>query len=84
DLGAPTMKTSFDSLDQKVIEYKDSQFDANGEFLYDFNIQLNDPETEQASQLGLPVNQSSNSVVSFYNSPFPANPIKTDENGNYS
>jgi len=84
DLGAPTMKTSFDSLDQKVIEYKDSQFDANGEFLYDFNIQLNDPETEQASKLGLPVDQSSNSVVSFYNSPFPANPIKTDKNGNYN
>ncbi len=84
DLGAPTMKTSFDSLDQKVIEYKDSQFGANGEFLYDFNIHLNDPETEQASQLGLPVDQSSNSVVSFYNSPFPANPIKTDKNGNYN
>lgn len=84
DLAAPTMKTSFDSLDQKVIEYKDSQFDANGQFLYDFNINLNDPETEEASRLGLPVDQSSNSVVSFYNSPFPANPIKTDKNGNYN
>jgi len=84
DLAAPTMKTSFDTLDQKVIEYNDSLFDANGEFLYDFNINLNDPETEQASQLGLPVDQSSNSVVSFYNSPFPANPIKTDKDGNYT
>lgn len=84
DMAAPNMTSSFDALDQKVIEYKDSQFDANGQFLYDFNINLNDPETEQASQLGLPIDQSSNSVVSFYNNPFPTNPIKTDKNGNYT
>ncbi|MGG2026009.1 S8 family serine peptidase [Gottfriedia sp. S16(2024)] len=84
DLAPPTMTSSFDSLDQKVIEYNDEQFDSNGEFLYDFNINLNDPETDQANKLGLDVDQSSNSVVSFYNSPFPANPIKTDKNGNYS
>ncbi|WP_088042215.1 S8 family serine peptidase [Bacillus sp. EAC] len=83
DLAAPTMTSSFDSLDQKVIEYNDSQFDSKDEFLYDFNINLNDQETEEASRLGLSVDQSSNSVVSFYNSPFPANPIKTDKNGDY-
>jgi len=84
DLGAPTMTSSFDSLDQKVIEYNDSQFDSNGQFLYDFNINLNDPETDEASKLGFPVDQSNNSVVTFYNSPWPKNPIRTDKNGNYS
>ncbi|MFB7138838.1 S8 family serine peptidase [Gottfriedia sp. NPDC056225] len=84
DVAAPNMTSSFDSLDQKVIEYKDSQFDSNGQYLYDFNINLNDPETAEASRLGLPVDQSTNSVVSFYDSPFPANPIKTDQNGNYT
>ena len=84
ELGAPTMTSSFDSLDQKVIEYNDSQFDSNGEFLYDFNINLHDPETDQANKLGLPVDQSDNAVVSFYNSPWPKNPIFTDKNGNYT
>ncbi|WP_088066592.1 S8 family serine peptidase [Gottfriedia luciferensis] len=83
EAGAPKMTTSFDSLDQKVIEYDDSQFDANGQYLYDFNINLYDPETDEANHLGIPVDQSSNSVVSFYNGPRPANPIHTDINGNY-
>ncbi|PGZ93114.1 S8 family serine peptidase [Bacillus sp. AFS029533] len=84
EAGAPTMTTTFDNLDQKVIEYKDSQFDSNGQFLYDFNINLNDPETAEANRLGFPVDQSSNAVVSFYNSPFPAKPKYTDKNGNYT
>ncbi|MEH7451570.1 S8 family serine peptidase [Gottfriedia acidiceleris] len=84
DQGAPTMTSSFDSLDQKVIETNDSQFDSNGQFLYDFNINLNDPETTEASKLGLPVDQSNNSVVTFYNSPWPKAPIYTDKNGNYT
>ncbi|MFF3024418.1 S8 family serine peptidase [Gottfriedia sp. NPDC057948] len=84
DLGAPTMTSSFDSLDQKVIETNDSQFDSNGQFLYDFNINLNDPETEEASKLGLPVDQSDNSVVMFNNSSWPKAPIYTDKNGNYT
>lgn len=84
DLGAPNMTSSFDSLDQKVIETNDSQFDSNGQFLYDFNINLNDPETDEASKLELPVDQSNNSVVTFYNSPWPKNPISTDKNGNYT
>lgn len=84
ELAAPIMTSSFDSLDQNVIEYNDSQFDTNGQFLYDFNINLNDPEVEEAKRDGIQINQSSNSVVSFYNSPFPAIPIKTDKNGNYT
>ncbi|KQL38733.1 hypothetical protein AN960_12185 [Bacillus sp. FJAT-25509] len=84
DLGAPTMTSSFDSLDQKVIETNDSQFDSNGQFLYDFNIHLNDPETEEANKLGFPVDQSNNSVVTFNNSPWPKAPIYTDKNGNYT
>lgn len=84
ELAAPTMTSSFDSLDQKVFEYNDSQLDSKGEFLYDFNINLHDPEVEEAKRNGIQIDQSSNSVVSFYNSSFPANPIKTDKDGNYT
>ncbi|WP_108669225.1 S8 family serine peptidase [Peribacillus acanthi] len=84
ELAAPTMTSTFDALEQKVIEYNDSQFNEKGEFLYDFNINLHDPEVEQANRFGSDLDQSSNSVVSFYNSPFPANPIKTDKDGNYT
>ncbi|EPD53716.1 hypothetical protein HMPREF1210_00539 [Paenisporosarcina sp. HGH0030] len=83
EFGAPTMTSTFDSLDQKVIEYDVSQLDSNGQMLYDFNIHLNDPETEEAKSLGIPVDQSSNSVVSFYNGPWPYDPIYTDKNGDY-
>ncbi|MGG0175933.1 S8 family serine peptidase [Gottfriedia acidiceleris] len=81
--GAPTMTSTFDSLDQKVIEYKESQFDANGQYLYDFNINLNDPETEEAKQFGLPVDQSNNMVAAQYDSPYFYDPVNTDKNGNY-
>ncbi len=82
--GKPTMTSSFDSLDQKVIEYNDSQFDSNGEYLYDFNINVNDPEVADANRIGIPIDQSSNAVVSFYDSPFSAPPINTDKDGNYN
>ncbi|WP_342542370.1 S8 family serine peptidase [Paenisporosarcina sp. FSL H8-0542] len=82
--GAPTMSSSFDSLDQKVIEYKDSQFDSNGEYLYDFNINVNDPEVADANRVGIPIDQSSNAVVSFYDSAYSALPINTDKKGNYN
>ncbi|MCO0600487.1 S8 family serine peptidase [Peribacillus butanolivorans] len=82
--GAPIMTSSFDKLDQKVIEYKDSQFDSNGEYLYDFNINLNDPETDEAKQEGFPVDQSSNKILYQYDSPYMSNPINTDKNGNYN
>ncbi|PEJ52241.1 hypothetical protein CN692_22060 [Bacillus sp. AFS002410] len=81
--GAPIMTSSFDKLDQKVIEYKDSQFDSNGEYLYDFNINLNDPETNEANKFEIPVDQSSNQIVSQYDSPYFAEPVNTDKNGNY-
>ncbi|TDL71130.1 hypothetical protein E2R56_19100 [Rhodococcus qingshengii] len=83
EVGAPTMTSTFDSLDQKVIEYNLSQLDSNGQFLYDFNINVKDPETEEAKRLGIPVDQSNNSVVSFYNGPWPYEPIYTDKNGDY-
>ncbi|MFY0762211.1 S8 family serine peptidase [Metabacillus dongyingensis] len=82
--GKPTMTSSFDSLDQKVIEYNDSQFDSNGEYLYDFNINVNDPEVADANRLGIPIDQSSNAVVSYYDSPYSNLPINTDKNGNYN
>ncbi|MEH7512081.1 dockerin type I domain-containing protein, partial [Gottfriedia acidiceleris] len=82
--GAPKMTSTFDSLDQKVIEYKDSQFDSNGQYLYDFNINLNDPETDAAKQFGMPFDQSSNQIVSQYDSPYFAEPINTDKAGNYT
>ncbi|WP_129692353.1 S8 family serine peptidase [Gottfriedia acidiceleris] len=83
EVSAPTMTSSLDSLDQKVIEYNDSQFDAKGQFLYDFNIKVHDPEIDEANRLGIPVDQSSNAVVSFYNGPFPYDPLYTDKDGNY-
>ncbi|WHY79980.1 S8 family serine peptidase [Neobacillus sp. WH10] len=83
EVGAPTMTSSFDALDQKVIEYNLSQLDSNGQMLYDFNINVKDPEIEEASRLGIPVDQSRNSVVSFYNGPFPYDPIYSDKNGDY-
>lgn len=82
--GKPTMTSSFDSLDQKVIEYNDSQFDSNGEYLYDFNINVNDPEVADANRVGIPIDQSSNAVVSQYDSPYFNQPINTDKNGNYN
>ncbi|PEJ51258.1 hypothetical protein CN692_22790 [Bacillus sp. AFS002410] len=82
--GKPTMTSSFDSLDQKVIEYDDSQFDSNGEYLYDFNINVSDPEVADANRLGIPIDQSSNAVVSFYDSPYSSPAINTDKNGNYN
>ncbi len=84
ELGTPTLTSSFDSLDQKVIEYSDSQLDSKGEFLYDFNINVNDPEIDEANRLGIPLDQSSNSIVTFYNSTFPSPTVKTDKNGNYT
>jgi len=83
EVGAPSLTSSFDSLEQKVIEFDESQLDSNGEFLYDFNINVKDPEVEEANRYGIPVDQSSNSVVSFFGG-FPANPINTDKNGNYT
>jgi subtilisin family serine protease len=81
--GAPTMTSSFDSLDQKVIEYKDSQFDSNGQFLYDFNINVNDPEVESANSVGIPIDQSSNQVRAYDNSGWPVVETNTDKNGDY-
>lgn len=81
--GQPTMTSSFDSLDQKVIEYKDSQFDSNGAFLYDFNINVYDPEVADANRAGIPIDQSSNQVRVYDYKGFPYPPINTDKNGNY-
>ncbi|QKE73326.1 S8 family serine peptidase [Arthrobacter citreus] len=81
--GQPTMTSSFDSLDQKVIEYKDSQFDSKGQFLYDFNINVYDPEVADANRAGIPIDQSSNQVrvYNYKGNPYP--PINTDKNGDY-
>jgi subtilisin family serine protease len=81
--GQPTMTSSFDSLEQKVIEYKDSQFDSNGQFLYDFHINVNDPEVEAAKRAGIQIDQSSNQVRAYNNDGWPYHPINTDKDGNY-
>ncbi|KON88768.1 hypothetical protein AF332_19500 [Sporosarcina globispora] len=80
DLGKPNITTSFDSLEQKVIEYSDSQLDSKGQFLYDFKVHAEDPEKEEAESYGIPV--SKNSVIPFYNG-YPTNIIQTDNNGDY-
>ncbi|MBO9131004.1 S8 family serine peptidase [Bacillus sp. 165] len=84
DIAPPIVTSSFDSLDQKVIEYDASQLDSKGQFLYDFNINVHDPEVEEAKSYGIPVDQSHNSVVSFYNSPFGSFPMPTNQNGDYT
>ncbi len=84
EVGSPTLTSSFDSLDQKVIEYSDSQLDSKGEFLYDFNINVNDPEIDEANQYGIPLDQSSNAVATIYNNSFATPAVKTDKNGNYT
>ncbi|KQL36352.1 hypothetical protein AN960_17215 [Bacillus sp. FJAT-25509] len=80
--GKPKMTSSFDSLDQKVIEYTDSQFDSNGQFLYDFNINVNDPEVADANKAGIPIDQSSNQVVPYNNAGYPEPAINADKDGN--
>ncbi|MEH6937876.1 S8 family serine peptidase [Bacillus sp. JJ664] len=83
EYGVPNFTTSFDKLDQKVIEYKDSQLDANGQFLYDFNLNINDPEIDEAAKYGIPADQSQNTFVYMYNSFFPSLPVNVDKNGDY-
>ncbi|MFF2876352.1 S8 family serine peptidase [Gottfriedia sp. NPDC057991] len=60
EFAPPNVTTSFDSLDQKVIEYSDSQLDATGKYLYDFSLNVNDPEIEDAKRFGIPADQSRN------------------------
>ncbi|WP_430510363.1 S8 family serine peptidase [Gottfriedia solisilvae] len=84
EYGVPKLTSSFDKLEKKVIEYKDSQLDENGQFLYDFHLNINDPEIDEAaSQYGIPVDQSDNTFVYTYNSFFPSQPIHVDKNGDY-
>lgn len=83
EYGVPNFTTSFDKLEQKVIEYKDSQLDAKGQFLYDFNLNVSDPEVDEAAKYGIPVDQSKNAFVYMYNSFFPSLPINVDKNGDY-
>ncbi|WHY79981.1 S8 family serine peptidase [Neobacillus sp. WH10] len=82
EFGIPNVTTSFDSLDQKVIEYSDSQLDSKGQFLYDFNVHVEDTEKEETNSYGIPVDPSKYSVIPFYNGN-PGRPIKTDKNGDY-
>ncbi|MFF2876347.1 S8 family serine peptidase [Gottfriedia sp. NPDC057991] len=82
DVAPPNMTSNFDTLDKKVIEYSDSQLNSNGEFLYDFNVNVNDPEVEKAKSYGIPVDQSKNAVVMMYNGQ-PFNPVATDSNGDF-
>ncbi|QED46896.1 S8 family serine peptidase [Cytobacillus dafuensis] len=82
EFGIPNVTTSFDSLDQKVIEYSDSQLDSQGQFLYDFNVHVEDTEMEETNSYGIPVDPSKYSVMPFYNG-YPSIPIKTDKNGEY-
>ncbi|WP_255294820.1 S8 family serine peptidase [Bacillus sp. AFS041924] len=81
--GDPTVTTSFDSLEQKVVEYSDSQLDSNGEMLYDYTFNVYDPEVDEAKRYGINVDQSQNGIVFFYNSPFPNAPVYTDIDGNF-
>jgi len=83
EFGIPNVTTSFDSLEQKVIEYSDSDLNSKGEFLYDFKVHVEDPEMEETKSYGIPVDPSKYSVVPFYNG-YPSRAIKTDKNGDYA
>lgn len=83
EIAPPIMTTSFDDLEQKVIEYNENQLDENGQFLYDFTIHVDDPEIEEAGSYGIDTNNTQSAVVSYYNSAYPANPIYTDNFGDY-
>ncbi|MGG0175691.1 S8 family serine peptidase [Gottfriedia acidiceleris] len=84
EYAVPNMTSSFDKLDQKVFEYNDSQLDKNGQMLYDFNINVNDPEIDEAKKYGIKADQSDNTIVYTYNSFFPSLPINVDKNGDYT
>ncbi|USK34980.1 S8 family serine peptidase [Bacillus sp. F19] len=84
EYGTPNFTASFDSLDQKVIEYSDSDLDSKGQMLYDFKLNINDPEIDEAKKYGIPVDQSNNSFVYSWASPYPSKPIRVDKNGDYS
>ncbi|USK35192.1 S8 family serine peptidase [Bacillus sp. F19] len=81
DHGVPNVTTSFDSLDQKVIEYSDSQLDSKGQFLYDFKVHVEDPEMKEAKSYGIPVDGRF-AVVPYYNG-YPRGAGLTDTNGDY-
>ena len=83
EFGIPNVTSSFDSLDQKVIEYSDSDLNSKGEFLYDFKVHVEDPEMEETKSYGIPVDPSKYSVVPFYDG-FPSRLVRTDKNGDYA
>lgn len=82
EFGIQNVTTSFDSLEQKVIEYSDSDLNSKGEFLYDFKVHVEDPEMEETKSYGIPVDPSKYSVVPFYDG-FPSRAVRTDKNGDY-
>ncbi|WP_088067218.1 S8 family serine peptidase [Gottfriedia luciferensis] len=85
EFGTPKITSSFDTLDQKVIEYNDSQLDSNGEFLYDFKLHVNDPEIDEAAKYGIQADQSQNTIVTRWGEwGFPSSPINVDKNGDFS
>ncbi|KZE64262.1 hypothetical protein AWM68_14310 [Fictibacillus phosphorivorans] len=76
DIDAPTFKSSLDG-ESPFIEYKP------GQATYPFDIQITDPLVDQMKEAGLNVDQSSNAMIYYWNSPFPSTAIKMDKEGKF-
>lgn len=76
DIDAPTFESSLDR-ESPFLEYKP------GQATYPFDIKINDPLVEEMKEAGVNVDQSSNSMIYYWNSPFPSTAIKMDKEGKF-
>ncbi|MBH0156886.1 S8 family serine peptidase [Fictibacillus sp. 5RED26] len=76
DIDEPTFESSLDG-DSPFLEYKP------GQATYPFDIKINDPLVDEMKKVGLNVDQSSNSMIYYWNTPFPSSAIKMDKEGKF-
>jgi subtilisin family serine protease len=76
DIDAPTFESSLDG-ESPFLEYKP------GQVTYPFDIKINDPLVDKMKEVGLNVDQSSNSMIYYWNSAFPSSAIKMDKEGKF-
>ncbi|MED1862383.1 S8 family serine peptidase [Fictibacillus nanhaiensis] len=76
DIDEPTFESSLDG-DSPFLEYKP------GQETYPFDIKIKDPLVDEMKKVGLNVDQSSNSMIYYWNTPFPSSPIKMDNEGRF-
>ncbi|MGM0836142.1 MAG: S8 family serine peptidase [Bacillota bacterium] len=76
DADKPTFTSSIDG-ESPFIEYKP------GQATYPFEIQITDTMVTDMQGAGIDLDQSSNSMKYYWNSPFPSSPIYMDEQGKF-